>query len=79
MVKLTLIYRLHDGLPLAESLDNVEIDGEMNTAKRLAKVSPLRCALSFVLYRAGTARGGDERDRAARRRLPTLRAAVAPP
>ena len=37
MVRLTLISRVHDGLPLAEGLDN-EKDKELDTYKLQAKV-----------------------------------------
>ena len=40
MVRLTLISRVHDGLPLAEGLDN-EKDRDLDQYKLQAKVEPL--------------------------------------
>ena len=40
MVRLTLISRVHDGLPLAEGLDN-EKDRDLDQYKLQAKVGPL--------------------------------------
>ena len=39
MVRLTLISRVHDGLPLAEGLDN-EKDRDLDQYKLQAKVQP---------------------------------------
>lgn len=41
MVRLTLIARVHDGLPLAEGLDG-EKDRELDTYKHQAKVSSIQ-------------------------------------
>lgn len=48
MVKLTLIARVSDGLPLAEGLDN-DKDHELSNFKQQAKVGVARCVRLHVL------------------------------